>query len=62
MNKNPVMIYCNTDIVRAVVVVIVWLLDLQLPMKAVLITTNVVSSNLEHNKNKNTLLNQSWCP
>jgi hypothetical protein len=28
-----------------VVVVIVWLLDLHLPMQSVLITTNVVSSN-----------------
>jgi hypothetical protein len=44
------MIYCNTDIVRTVVVVIVWLLDLQLPMQSVLITTKVVSLNLDHGK------------
>jgi hypothetical protein len=31
-----------------VVVVIVWLLDLQLPMQSVLITTNVVNSHLAH--------------
>ena len=31
----------------AVVVVIVWLLDLQLPMQSVSITTDVVSSNLD---------------
>ena len=30
---------------RGVMVVIVWLLDLQLPMKSVPITTEVVSSN-----------------
>ena len=29
-------------------VVIVWLLDLQLPMQSVPITTNVVNSNLAH--------------
>ena len=31
--------------IRAVVVMIVWLLDLQLPLKSVPINTNVVSSN-----------------
>ena len=34
----------------AVVVVIVWKLDLQLPMQSVTITTNVVSSNLDHDE------------
>ena len=33
---------------RAVVVVIAWSLDLQLPMQWVPITTNVVSSNPSH--------------
>jgi hypothetical protein len=33
---------------EAVVVVIVWYLDLQLPMQFVPITTNVVSSNPAH--------------
>ena len=32
---------------EAVVVVIVWWLDLQLPMQSVSITTDVVSSNLD---------------
>ena len=32
---------------EAVVVVIVWYLDLQLPMQFVPITTNVVSSNID---------------
>jgi hypothetical protein len=31
----------------AVMAVIIWLLDLQLPMQSVPITTNVVSSNLD---------------
>jgi hypothetical protein len=37
-------------------VVIVWQLDIQLPVQSVPITTNVVSSNLAHGevKNKNT--------
>ena len=34
-------------IFRAVVAVIVWWLDLQLPMQSVPITTDVVSSNLD---------------
>jgi len=34
----------------AVVVVIVWLLDLQLPVQSVTITTEVVSSNPAHDK------------
>ena len=34
----------------AVMVVIIWLLDLQLPMKSMSITTNVVSSNPTHGK------------
>ena len=34
----------------AVMVLIVWYLDLQLPMQSVPITTNVVSSNLTHGK------------
>ena len=39
--------YCSPQIIeRAVVVVIVWELDLQLPMQSVPITINVVSSNL----------------
>jgi len=33
---------------RAIMVVIVWLLDLQLPVQSVPITTKVVSSNLVH--------------
>ena len=38
----------NCEMTRgAVVVVIVWLLDLQLPMQSVSITTDVVSSNLD---------------
>ena len=36
--------------VRAVVVVILWELDLQLPMQLVSITANVVSSNPAHGK------------
>ena len=36
--------------VRAVVVVILWELDLQLPMQLVPITANVVSSNPAHGK------------
>ena len=35
---------------RAVVVVILWELDLQLPMQLVPITANVVSSNPAHGK------------
>ena len=31
-------------------VVLVWLLDLQLPMRSVAFTTNVVNSNLAHGK------------
>ena len=33
-----------------IVVVIVWELDLQLPMQSVLITTDVVSSNLDQDE------------
>jgi hypothetical protein len=36
--------------VRAVVIVILWELDLQLPMQLVSITANVVSSNPAHGK------------
>ena len=34
----------------AVVAMVVWLLDLQLPMQSVPITTDVVSSNLDQGK------------
>ena len=34
----------------AVMVVIIWSLDLQLPMQSVPITTNIVSSNLDQGK------------
>jgi hypothetical protein len=34
-------------LVRAIVAVIVWLLDLQLPMQSVPITTDVMSLNLD---------------
>jgi len=37
----------NTNFIGAVLAVIVWLLDLQLPMQSVPITTDVVSSNLD---------------
>ena len=40
----PVSSLCQTRI-GAVVVVIVWKLDLQLPVQSMPITTNVVSSN-----------------
>jgi len=42
----------------AVVVVIVWLLDLQLPLESVPITTNVVSSN--HAQTRCTRYNIMW--
>ena len=38
----------NHILTEAVVVVIVWLFDLQLPVQSVPITTNVVSSNSDH--------------
>jgi hypothetical protein len=44
------MIYCNTDIVGFILVVIVWKMDLHLPMQSVAITTKVVRSNLDHGK------------
>ena len=37
-------------IIGVIVVVIVWLLDLQLPVQSVPITTKVVSSNLVHDE------------
>jgi len=37
----------NTNFIGAVLAMIVWLLDLQLPMQSVSITTDVVSSNLD---------------
>ena len=40
--------YCSSFLsLGAVVIVIVWLLDLQLPMQSVPIITDVVSSNLD---------------
>ena len=38
-------VYTSTNKERGVVAVIVWYLDLQLPMQSVPITTDVVSSN-----------------
>jgi hypothetical protein len=40
----------SSHLIRVVVVMIVWQLDLQLPMQSVPITTDVVSSNLEQGK------------
>jgi hypothetical protein len=37
----------NTNFIGAVFAVILWLLDLQLPMQSVPIITDVVSSNLD---------------
>ena len=37
-------------IIGAVVVVIIWKLDLELPMQSVAITTNIVSSNPVHDE------------
>jgi hypothetical protein len=37
----------NTNFIGAILAVIAWLLDLQLPMQSVPITTDVVSSNLD---------------
>jgi hypothetical protein len=46
MCLNPVQAKRTTIIIlEAVVVVIIWLLDLQLPVQSVPITTNVVSLN-----------------
>ena len=42
-------------ILEAVVAVIVWQLDLQLPMQSVPITTDVVSSNLDQGEVYNTM-------
>ena len=42
------LIFTSLKTIGAVVVVIVWLLDLQLPVQSVTITTNVVSSNPVH--------------
>ena len=38
---------CFITFIEAVVAMIVWLLDLQLPMQSVPITTDVVKSNLD---------------
>jgi hypothetical protein len=43
-----VMTYVRDLLKSGAVVMIVWLLDLQLPVQSVLITTNVVSSNTTH--------------
>ena len=40
----------NCHVKYVVVAVIVWLLDLQLPMQSVFITTDIVSSNLDQGK------------
>ena len=57
--SHPYMYYCqkyffvllNSKLNRgAVVAVIVWWLDLQLPIQSVSITTDVVSSNLDQGK------------
>ena len=44
---EPMIIHTFTNHAGAVVDVIVWQLDLQLPMQSVPITTDVVSSNLD---------------
>jgi hypothetical protein len=44
-NKDLNCVIYKTISTGVVVVMIVWLLDLQLPMQSVPITTNVVSSN-----------------
>ena len=41
---------------EVVVAVFVWLLDLQLPMQSMPITTDVVSSNLDHGEVYNIML------
>ena len=46
-NQNTFIDDSNTTIKRAVVAVIVWKLDLQLPMQYVLIIIDVVSLNLD---------------
>ena len=43
-------IYLFLSLSEAVVAVILWLLELQLPMKSVPITTDVVSSNLDQDE------------
>ena len=40
-------------LIQAVVVMIVWYLDLQLPMQSVPITTDVVNSNLDQGEGYN---------
>ena len=46
---KTIIVYCNLQFINieVVVVVIVWLLDLQLPVQSVPITRDVVSSNLD---------------
>jgi hypothetical protein len=46
-NQNTFIDDSNTTMKRAVVAVIVWKLDLQLPMQYVLIIIDVVSLNLD---------------
>ena len=47
MFYEPMIIHTFTNHAGAVVAVIVWQLDLQLPMQLVPITTDVVSLNLD---------------